>query len=294
MPPPPARPGLSAPFIDPPGSMQRLARGTRAEVQILKLFPRFSMGKFKNGLTAKDGQSGRHPGATGAPRRWLAEARPSAGPTPSPALRLLPPYIYPPGSMQRLARGARVEVQVLKLFPRFTMGKFKNGLTAKSGTPTAPGRPPRRTLRSKGWVRTLQPGNRAAYPAVWELRCIPPPPDPSLRTLRSKEWVRTLQPGTRAAYPAVREPRCVPCGSKRTLQSGSALRTPHHPTLPCVPCGPKGGCVPCSGKKKTEPDRKPATAQSRGRHLDLPTPRPNHTLPLPIVPVRANNAHATI
>jgi len=249
VPPPPARPGLSAPFIDPPGSMQRLARGTRAEVQILKLFPRFSMGKFKNGLTAKDGQSGRHPGATGAPKRWLAEARPSAGPTPFPALRLLPPYIYPPGSMQRLARGARVEVQVLKLFPRFTMGKFKNGLTARRGTPTAPGRPPRRTLRSRGWVRTLQPGNRAAYPAVWEPRWRTPTTRPLL------------------AYPAVREPHCVPCGSKRTLQPG------------CVPCG--------SGKKKTEPDRKPATAQSRGRHLDLPTPRPNLILSLPIVPVRA-------
>src|SRR6188768_1243045 len=123
--------------------MQRLARGVGAGVQILKLFPRFSMGNFKNRLTTKKSETIATPGPPGPQPleyRRLTEARTSARPPPLPALRLLPPYIYPPGPMQRLARGVRAGVQILKLLSRFSMSKLKNRRTDSKGRRTAPRR----------------------------------------------------------------------------------------------------------------------------------------------------------
>ncbi len=50
----PARSGLFAPYIYPPGVVQSRARGIGVEVQILKLFSQISMENFKNRLTAEN------------------------------------------------------------------------------------------------------------------------------------------------------------------------------------------------------------------------------------------------
>jgi len=196
---PSAAPCLSAPFIDPPGSMQRLARGVGTGVQILKLLPRITMANFKNRLTAKNSTSRRHTRAARGPHRLAYRGSHLCT---APALRLLPPYIYPPGSMQRLARGVGVEVQILKLLSRFTMGNFKHRLTDAKGPRHLPAGP-------RGATPPIQvPPTPRCVPGTSvrtrELSCPGPwcVPETLVRT-RELAWVRSRELG---AYPAARKP----------------------------------------------------------------------------------------
>jgi hypothetical protein len=86
--------GLLALFIDPPGSMQRGARGVGTGVQILKLFPKFSMANFKNRLTTTKAASLRRTEATSAPADGLQKVTP----------RLRPAFRLPRGCLQRSLR----------------------------------------------------------------------------------------------------------------------------------------------------------------------------------------------
>ena len=93
------------------------------------------------------------------------------------------PFIYPPGSMQRLARGVRTEVQILKLFPRFSTANFKNRLTASKVTS------PRRT-----WART-----RTRTPRGSPLRRSPPSGCPGAASSGRCAWRRAGTPDHRGS-----------------------------------------------------------------------------------------------
>ena len=261
--------------------MQRLARGVGAGVQILKLFPRFSMGNFKNRLTTKKSETvatAGPPGPQTLEYRRLTEARASARPPPLPALWLPPLYIYPPGPMQRLARGIGAGVQILKLLSRFSMGKFKNRLTDTKGPQTTPRRPPGphppyRRLRDP-LRRPLRPCRLPREPKASTSRCVPG---------------SSCVPGS-VAYPAASNPSCVP-GSPwvRTRQCvPGSLRTRQYPTpgtYPAVlayPAAPNPRCVPGSAYPAALRTRQllgvypaacvPGSTQPQVRTRQLPTP----------------------
>src|SRR6187402_3112575 len=65
----------SAPFIDPPGQMQRPARHIRPRVRVLNFFSRFTMADFKNRLAAKT----RTPSIAPPPRRHPQGCRGAQG-----------------------------------------------------------------------------------------------------------------------------------------------------------------------------------------------------------------------
>ena len=67
------------------------------------------------------------------PKQNSREPAHSGCPAGAPSLAGLSASLtYPPGWLQRLARGVGFEVQILKVLPRFTMAKFKNRLTTKN------------------------------------------------------------------------------------------------------------------------------------------------------------------
>lgn len=160
---------LFLPFKYPPTTVQRFARVVRAGVRVLKLFPRFSMANFKNRLTSQMRARTLTLGnPAGGSRRPGARRRPT-WPQPSSGLFRLAsgfPPKYPPSTVQKCARVVGAEVQVLELFPQFSMAYFKNRLTRQrrvipltlASAADSPGgrRPPRRRLAVTPVFRPLQ------------------------------------------------------------------------------------------------------------------------------------------
>jgi hypothetical protein len=113
-------PSRSALFIDPPGSMQRGARGVGTGVQILKLLPKFSMTNFKNRLTTTKCATRGRTSATAHSTHCITE-----GP-PLPR----PPILLPWGCLQRSLR--------------------------LEGRPALPGRPPKQvTEAGRVWEQLM-------------------------------------------------------------------------------------------------------------------------------------------
>jgi hypothetical protein len=105
----------------------------------------------------------RRPAAAGHPPQAVRRGPDGLGGCwrPRPLRLSSAPFIYPPGSMQRLARGAGTGVQILKLLPRFTMANFKNRLTAAKlqiSTERGPPKPSRLTYRGSPLCHSLPPG----------------------------------------------------------------------------------------------------------------------------------------
>ena len=88
----PSLAGLSASLTYPPGWLQRLARGVGFEVQILKVLPRFTMAKFKNGLTTKNPKKPKTQTPRGHEGYQVPVAKPGEVPSRS---RTSPPSRFP-------------------------------------------------------------------------------------------------------------------------------------------------------------------------------------------------------